>query len=277
MENPLASVNDFPPLPATSLTVACNVTPQNANLASPSLKLVLIANSSWSSLFKASRSDNSAALKKVNVNIVDGVATIPSELINKGINEWSNYVVGFFFGRRLPYPLVQDFVQKNWKLKGGYSISTDKDLFYFKFSLVEDMRQFLEADPIYITGKLFVIRQWTPEVEAQKSSIKTLPVWVKLMNLPKQLWTDDGLDYVASLIGNPMCMDQATKLRQRLNFAKFCVEVRLIMSTRKVRIKMNEKEMDIDLEYPWIPLPAQLAKIWAQSGRVVHQTLKLYG
>ncbi|KAF9599696.1 hypothetical protein IFM89_001642 [Coptis chinensis] len=96
-----------PPLPATSLTVACNVTPQNANLASPSAQVsTTAANSSWSSLFKASRSDNSAALKKVNVNIVDGVATIPSELINKGIYEWSNYVVGFFLGRRLPYPLV---------------------------------------------------------------------------------------------------------------------------------------------------------------------------
>ncbi|KAF9599693.1 hypothetical protein IFM89_001639 [Coptis chinensis] len=141
------------------------------------------------------------------------------------------------------------------------------------------MRQILEADPIYITGKLFVIWQWTPEVATQKSSIKTLPVWVKLMNLPKQLCTDDGLDYVASLIGNPKCMDQATKLRQRLNFAKFCVEVPVDHEYKKsVRIKMNEKEMDIDLEYPWIPLPLSTCKnLGTKRSSVVHQTLKLYG
>ncbi|KAF9589662.1 hypothetical protein IFM89_026819 [Coptis chinensis] len=81
------------------------------------------------------------------------------------------------------------------------------------------------------------------------------------MNVPKQLWTDDGLDYVASLIGNPMCMNQATKLRQRLNFAKFCVEVPVDHEYKKsVKIKMIEKEMDIDLEYPWIPIACSTCK-----------------
>ncbi|KAF9597748.1 hypothetical protein IFM89_021235 [Coptis chinensis] len=117
----------------------------------------------------------------------------------------------------------------------------------------------------------------TERWKLEKSSIKTTPVWVKPMNLPKQLWTDDGLDYVASLIGNPMCMDQATKLRQRLNFAKFCVEVPVDHKYKKsVRIKMNEKEMDIDLEYPWIPLLLNLQK-FGHKASVVHQTLKLYG
>ncbi|KAF9594391.1 hypothetical protein IFM89_030993 [Coptis chinensis] len=57
---------------------------------------------------------------------------------------------------------------------------------------------------------------------------------VKLINHVKNvLLIYDGLDYVASLIGNPMCMDHATKLRQRLNFAKFCVEIPVAFSTCK--------------------------------------------
>ncbi|KAF9612274.1 hypothetical protein IFM89_038844 [Coptis chinensis] len=99
----------------------------------------------WSSLFKGSNPNSSAALKGMDVDLV-GVAKIPDYIIN------------------------------------------------------HDMRQVLEDDPMHITGNLFVIRQWSQEVEAQKSKIKTLPVWVKLMNLPKELWTDDGLSYVASLI-----------------------------------------------------------------------------
>ncbi|KAF9594367.1 hypothetical protein IFM89_030496 [Coptis chinensis] len=137
-----------------------------------------------------------------------------------------------------PYPLVARFSAKKTGNSKVGTPSLDKDLFYFKFSLVEDMRQILEADPIYITGKLFVIRKGHRRWKLENLLSKHLPVW-------------------------------ATKLRQRLNFAKFCVEVPVDHEYKKsVRIKMNEKEMDIDLEYPWIPLLLNLQKIWAQSGQL---------
>ncbi|KAF9596706.1 hypothetical protein IFM89_012905 [Coptis chinensis] len=76
---------------------------------------------------------------------------------------------------------------RKWKVKGSYSISTDRELFYFKFNQDEDRKQVLEAYPIVIAGKLFVIRQWFREVEAQKTKITSIPIWVKLMDLPKEL------------------------------------------------------------------------------------------
>ncbi|KAF9623506.1 hypothetical protein IFM89_003122 [Coptis chinensis] len=127
---------------------------------------------SWSSLFSGSTRTGNTSLKKFVTNSVDDIAEIPTDILNK----------------------VRDSLAKQWKIKGSYTISTDKQLFYFKFNVDEDRKQVLEADPIFIAGRLFV-----------------------------ELWTDEGLGYVASLIGEPLNMDEATRARTRLSFAKICV------------------------------------------------------
>ncbi|KAF9620010.1 hypothetical protein IFM89_010626 [Coptis chinensis] len=114
---------------------------------------------------------------------------------------------------------------------------------------------------IFLAGKLFVIAQWAQEVEAQKNEIKSLPIWVKLMDLPKELWTDDGMGFVASLVGDPKRMDEQTKRKQRLNYAKVCVVVPIDFDFRtEVKVKMLGKEVTIKLEYPWVPKSCALCK-----------------
>ncbi|KAF9619689.1 hypothetical protein IFM89_008366 [Coptis chinensis] len=124
---------------------------------------------------------------------------------------WSDYVVWFFVEKRLSFPLVKDALAQLWKIKGSYSISTDRELYYFKFNLEEERKQVLDADPVFIAGRLFVVRQWTREVEAQKNKITSLLIWVKLMDLPKELWTDEGLGYIASLIGSIPALTKITE------------------------------------------------------------------
>ncbi|KAF9619739.1 hypothetical protein IFM89_009081 [Coptis chinensis] len=145
---------------------------------------------SWRSLFAAESSSRNTALRRFKTHQVDGKVEIPANILEKGVSMWSDYVVGFFVEKRLPFPMVKAAMARQWKVKGSYSISTDRELLYFKFNLDEDRKQVLEADPIFIAGKLFVIRQWSREVEAQKSKITSIPIWVKLMDLPKELWTD---------------------------------------------------------------------------------------
>ncbi|KAF9614069.1 hypothetical protein IFM89_014869 [Coptis chinensis] len=72
----------------------------------------------------------------------------------------------------------------------------DTDLFYFKFSNEEDKRKVLENSPIYIAGKCFIVTQWTQDIEKRKSAVKAIPIWVNLYNVPKELWTGEGLGEV---------------------------------------------------------------------------------
>ncbi|KAK8547837.1 hypothetical protein V6N13_027450 [Hibiscus sabdariffa] len=48
---------------------------------------------------------------------------------------------------------------------------------------------------------------------------------VKLYNVPLELFAKMGLSYIASALGSPLYMDSVTTNRERLEYAKMCVEI----------------------------------------------------
>ncbi|KAF9622035.1 hypothetical protein IFM89_029319 [Coptis chinensis] len=166
MSSHVLSLQNFPPLQTANTTAQTqNLTPtvdrdcsQGANGANPG-----------------------------GLHIVEGVAQVPEELINKGRNIWKDYVVGFFLEQKLPYPVVREFLRKKWKTKGDYEMVADANLFYFKFTNEEDMRKVLEMAQIYMVGKCFIVTQWNQDVEKRKNTVKAIPIWVNLYNVPKDL------------------------------------------------------------------------------------------
>ncbi|KAF9604144.1 hypothetical protein IFM89_002819 [Coptis chinensis] len=113
----------------------------------------------------------------------------------------------------------------------------------------------LDSGPIFIAGRIFIVMPWSEEVESQRENISSLPIWVKLTNIPKQLWSKKGLSFIASRLGKPHCCDAATLKMQRLDFARVCV---VVSSTSKypksLNFKLrNGKELKIGVEYTWIP------------------------
>ncbi|KAF5206514.1 Rna exonuclease, partial [Thalictrum thalictroides] len=179
----------------------------------------------WANLFKNAKGEKfTADLSFCHTNVVDGVAKCPGAILAKGETEW-NDLVGFFMGRRLAYPIVKEALAKQWKIKGSYDIATDDEFFYFKFTDGDDKRMILEKGPIFIAGRIFIVKPWSKSIDTQKKQIKSIPIWVTIYGLPKCLWTTEGLSYVGSLLGQPMCADEATTNKSRLSFAKICVEV----------------------------------------------------
>ncbi|KAF9599543.1 hypothetical protein IFM89_038809 [Coptis chinensis] len=124
--------------------------------------------------------------------MVEGVAQVPEELITKGRSLWKDYVVGFFLEQKLPYPVVRELLRKKWKTKGDYEMVVDVNLFYFKFSNEEDKRKVLEMAQIYMAGKRFIVTQWSQDVEKRKNTVKAIPIWVNLHDVPKDLWNGEG-------------------------------------------------------------------------------------
>lgn len=57
--------------------------------------------------------------------------------------------------------------------------------------------------------------------------LDSVPIWVRLSNIPYDLWTDEGLSHITSLVGKPLEMDTWTYDGDKLHFAKVYVEVNL--------------------------------------------------
>ncbi|KAF5186912.1 Rna exonuclease [Thalictrum thalictroides] len=217
-------------------------------------KQVETKKSSWSSLFQQGNACKlKTTLKLYKPTVVNGVAEVPDDVIQKGHKEWEDYLVGSFVGKRLPFPLVKNVLQKEWKIQ-NFDMVADEEVFYFKFQNEEDKMTVIEKGPIFIAGRLFVIRLWSPEIEKGRNLISTVPIWVKLEGVPKRLWSEEGLGFIASLIGRPVCLDEATEKKTRLKFARVCIEVDLECSFPKLlKVKIREEEVEIKVEYTWIP------------------------
>ncbi|KAF5187792.1 hypothetical protein FRX31_022621, partial [Thalictrum thalictroides] len=110
----------------------------------------------------------------------DGKLIIDEELLEEGAKEWEDKVVGFFLDKKLPYTLVKAQIEKKWTLSGHLDMALDGDMFYFTFQNKEDREYVIEEGSFHMLGKLFVIRPWSRQVEEERGSICSVPIWVKM-------------------------------------------------------------------------------------------------
>ncbi|KAK8570568.1 hypothetical protein V6N13_032185 [Hibiscus sabdariffa] len=83
----------------------------------------------------------------------------------------------------------------------------------------------LETGSWHILQKVIVLRRWTPGLLLDELKLDSAPIWVKLWHVPLELYSQQGLSYVASVVGKPLYSDRATTLKHQLEFAKVCIEI----------------------------------------------------
>ncbi|KAF5194777.1 hypothetical protein FRX31_015632 [Thalictrum thalictroides] len=173
---------------------------------------------------------------------------------------------GFFIERRISFPVVREALKRQWKLKADYEMVADKDYFFFKFNLKEDKTTVLDAGPVFIAGRIFILQPWSDMTEKEMSQINTIPIWAHLYDVPKKLWSGPGLSCLSSMIGKPLRCDEATAKKTRLNYARICVEVKVGVSLLDVlKTRFEGEEYTVHVDYPWKPLSCSDCNIFGHS------------
>lgn len=65
--------------------------------------------------------------------------------------------------------------------------------FIFEFKEDEDCRKIVELGSFYISKCLFTVRPWSSLIESTIASIRTIPIWVLIYNVPLHMWDNEGL------------------------------------------------------------------------------------
>lgn len=122
---------------------------------------------------------------------------------------------------------------------------------------------------MFIFGRVFVIQNWSLELEEQRDKISTVPVWVKLWHLPKELIgvedDDKGISFAASLIGTPYSMDLNTKRRRKIDCCRVCI---LVSADQEFP---NEMTVDVGhnvvfgIEYEWLPPSCKRCRVFGHK------------
>ncbi|GAV74042.1 DUF4283 domain-containing protein, partial [Cephalotus follicularis] len=194
----------------------------------------------------------------------------PDEVFEQGVKVWSNALVWYFVGKRIPFKIVKEHLEKKWRKWGAVSVITgDNGTFLFKFDNSSARDLVLSNGPWEVWGAYLALRRWEEGMSLSKDSFSTIPVWVKLANVPSELWTKQGLSYVASALGVPLCMDAATTAGNRLSFARVCIEMKAssnFPTSFKVR-RRNGTLVEVLVQYAWKPSPCSECKVFDHTSK----------
>ncbi|GAV85952.1 DUF4283 domain-containing protein [Cephalotus follicularis] len=184
----------------------------------------------WSQLFQQNRREN-LKLSYIKSVVVDGesVAVVPEEVLDAGVKDWGFALFGICVGKKVPFKALLSVLSRKWVKVGTFSINTAKNSIYvFKCASKEVRDCILDNGPWDVWVAHLALRLWERDTLPRQCSFSKVPVWVKLVNIPLELWTPCGLSHLASVLGKPMHMDAATGNREIINFARVCVEMEAV-------------------------------------------------
>ena len=87
-----------------------------------------------------------------------------------------------------------------------------------------------------LAGIPVVMSKWSPFVEEDQPEEKSMPLWVHLKNVPIDMFSWQGLSFVASPLGTPVRLHPETVQCLNIEVAKIFVNVDL---TKDLPKKMN--------------------------------------
>ncbi|GJR65711.1 zinc knuckle CX2CX4HX4C containing protein [Tanacetum coccineum] len=110
---------------------------------------------------------------------------IPIASVEEINNRLKNTLYGYFFGKRLAFPVVELYIRNAWSadnvLQRGYWM--------------------IRGTPIFLN-------KWSPSVSLTKEELSKVPVWVKMHDI--RAYTSDELSTIATKLGTPMMLDAFT-------------------------------------------------------------------
>lgn len=139
---------------------------------------------------------------------------------------------------------------QNWSL-----ISLGKGFFEFHFSSIEDMKQVWAIGALNLKPGFLRFFCWTKDFAPRAQAQTHAQVWVKLMQLPQEYWGKQTLFEIASSLGTPLIIDEATQTRRFGLFARILVDVNMSEKLfESIIVERDGHALTIGVQYEKYPL-----------------------
>nr|GEX69986.1 hypothetical protein [Tanacetum cinerariifolium] len=128
-------------------------------------------------------SDKTVKLQKLhNIDCVEGAdVTILIEAVEEVSARFANTLFGYFIGKRLAFPLVENYVKNTWAKFGLKRVMLQNGFFFFQFATNEGMEKVIENGPWLIRLVPLILNTFV-EVSADKELMDSLVVDIPFPN-----------------------------------------------------------------------------------------------
>ncbi|KAL0659612.1 hypothetical protein Bca4012_080197 [Brassica carinata] len=182
---------------------------------------------------------------------------IPPSVLLKGLDHQREFIVGQFMNCSAPFGgLIHGMATRIWGKKCKiFTKQLGESSFLFHIPDESTRNWAISRGIWYVDDCLMFVSAWNPSETISLPEIKTIPIWLTLKNIPFQLYSIEGIDWIASAIGEPMLTSKPWLDPTSIGEAKILVEVKLDRPFPK-RVALQDKEGTIslvDIVYSWLP------------------------
>ncbi|XP_021767614.1 uncharacterized protein LOC110732003 [Chenopodium quinoa] len=220
----------------------------------------------WKDLFKGKLNAKGTSLSFIAPEIRDGksIAKLSSVDIYEGNKRWGNAIIFYVVGYSPTISAVHKFVADNWSNIAKPDIFWhDEGYFIINLKSIDDKNAILCSGPHMFFGKPAIVKAWSDKLDFHAEILRTVPLWIKLPNLPLNCWGAETLSRIGSLLGVPVCADECTSRQLRVSFARLLVEIDITKalpnSPQPVRKKQigDPKATQTQAKKVWVPKKTQ--------------------
>jgi hypothetical protein len=214
----------------------------------------------WVDVLSGNRNPaNGLAMEFVAPKRVNGDIEVEIDFtdIESEVKFWASSLIMYVLGGELSMNAVKQFMVRHWNfVKLPDMFYHDEGYFLLRFHSSTDKDVVLMQGPYTIRNMPMLLRDWKPDFSLKRDMLRTLPVWVKLPQLPLYLWGAKSLSKIGSALGNPLVTDECTAHKLRVSYARILIEMDVTQELpQSITIRDNEgNKMKQLVEYEWKPL-----------------------
>ncbi|GAV89560.1 DUF4283 domain-containing protein [Cephalotus follicularis] len=151
------------------------------------------------------------------------IVELSPAIVVEGCKLWNNSLVGKFLGKKPLFSFAKSTIERLWcKKEIPHIVTYDNGLMNSRSVNSAARDWVLESRPWHIGSTPIFLSPWRPKLETSNLCLSKIPIWVKLLNIPLEYWTEC---WIASAIGKPLHVDSNTESLRRISFVRVCVEI----------------------------------------------------
>ena len=146
-------------------------------------------------------------------------------------------------------------LQKQWKTTGEWSMRPlGSGYFEFIFSSVIDLHMVWASRTVNLKPGILRLFEWTKDFNMNKERNTHAQVWIRLMELPQEYWMDRTLREIASVVGTPLIIKNATTKRLYGHYAGILVDMDFSRKMfHEITVEREGYSFNVEVAYEWLP------------------------
>ncbi|KAL1218979.1 hypothetical protein V5N11_020289 [Cardamine amara subsp. amara] len=147
---------------------------------------------------------------------------IPNEVIQRNHRKWDSFIVGHFHGNLPTHGALHAIFNGIWSSKAR-DITVSKlgpRTVLIRIPHASSRTRVLSQGIWLIEGQTMFKATWAPKLTLILPELAAVPVWMELREVPPHFFSDEGLEHIAGLVGDPVCLHPSTANMTNLEVVK---------------------------------------------------------